>query len=241
VLIADTTWPEIERLRSNVAGETPATLLAAAQQFSGLFLDTFSSIVLARVFLVLPYARLPAGEREFAKAFVSDDARLVETTPVLSLLATRGRQPEWNDRERSQGHRAIPLLDHAFVRSAPMIAKLLADLEIELPGVDEVGFVASRRMLGGLNGTFYVQNAQTTLDSLGRAVIPAQDFVTKHQIRTVFGMGGAYLRGELALAILFTTEELDRLVVDRFPSLISNFKMATARLVDAGHIYAVGG
>jgi hypothetical protein len=50
-------------------------------------------------------------------------------------------------------------------------------------------------------------------------------------------MGGAYLDGTLAIAIVFTSEVIDRLVADRFPSLISNFKMATSALLIRGAIY----
>jgi hypothetical protein len=238
MLLAETTWPDIDRLRQDVSGIGAATLLSAAAQLADLFVARYSSIVLARVFVVVPFHKLPPVERGFAEACVSNDPRLTPNTPVLSLLATRGSEPDWNERERSKGHRAIPLLDRAFVQNAPMIAKLLADLDIDLQALDDGRGIATRRMLGGRNGTFFVPDAQGARDLLGRPIIPAQDFVAKHAIRTVFGMGGAYLRGEMALVILFCTEDLDRLVADRFPSLISNFKMATAHLVDEDRIYA---
>jgi hypothetical protein len=240
VLIADTTWADIETLRGRIseisAVGTPRSLLMAAEELADLF-NAYSSIVLARVFLVLPFESMPARERASAEAFVDNDPRLVARTPVLSLLATRGRKPEWNDRERSRGHRAIPLLDQAFVQGAPMIARLLADLEVNLKALDDGRPIVTRRMLGGRNGAFYVDDAQSARDALGRPIIPAQDFVAEHAIRTVFGMGGAYVHGQLVVAIMFCTELLDRLVVDRFPSLISNFKMATAPLIESQSIY----
>jgi hypothetical protein len=58
-------------------------------------------------------------------------------------------------------------------------------------------------MLGGRNGTFYVQDARTAVDSLGRHVIAARDFAQEFAIRTVFGMGGAYVDGTMAVAIFF--------------------------------------
>jgi hypothetical protein len=243
VLIADTTWADIETLRSRISELTssahagaPSSLMTAADGLAQLF-TAFSSTVLARVFLVLPFESMPERERASAEAFVANDPRLGPHTPVLSLLATRGREPDWNDRERSRGHRAIPLLDQAFVQGAPMIAKLLADLEVNLKALDDGRPIVTRRMLGGRNGAFYVDDAQSARDELGRPIIPAQDFVAAHAIRTVFGMGGAYVHGQLVVAILFSTERLDRMLVDRFPSLISNFKMATARLVEEQRIY----
>jgi hypothetical protein len=55
------------------------------------------------------------------------------------------------------------------------------------------------------------------------------------------GMGGSYADGTLLVAIVFTSELIDRLAVSRFPSLISNLKMATAQLMVAGKAFAVPG
>ena len=75
---------------------------------------------------------------------------------------------------------------------------------------------------------------QATLES--RALLERWGHL--HAIRTVFGMGGAYLNGILAVVILFSSESLPRANVDRFPSLISNFKMATASLVEQKRWFA---
>jgi hypothetical protein len=68
-------------------------------------------------------------------------------------------------------------------------------------------------------------------DVRGNFVIPAQDYVAQYNVQTVFGMAGSYVDGTLVATILFTTESLDSLTVDRFPSIISNFKMVTTDLV----------
>ena len=236
-VLGEMTWAEIDALRARVVG-TSATAEEAAQRFTGLFVDEFPSIVLARLFIVLPFEELPAAEQSIARACVQGDPRLGPRTPVLSLLGTRGREPAWNDRTLSRGHRAIPLLDREFVRGAPMIAKLLADLEVDLAGLDDRGPILTRRLLGGRNCAFYVPDVETVRDAEGRHIIPDRAFVEKHHLRTAFGMGGAYVDGTLAVAILMTTEALERLVIDRFPSFIINFKMATAELVAAKRIYA---
>lgn len=118
-----------------------------------------------------------------------------------------------------------------------MIAKLLADIDVDLAALDDGRPIATRRLLGGKNGMFYVPDAPTAMDSRGRNIIPDRNFVTKYDIHTVFGMGGAYLDGTLVISIIFATEKLDRLLVDRFPSLIANFKMATAKLIDQRRIF----
>jgi hypothetical protein len=238
MLLKDASWSDIERLRTAIGGLSGDSLEAAADMFAALFTDTFESVVLSRVFVVMPFAELPTVEQRIASAFVQDDARLTTATPVLCLLGTRGKERAWNDRKASVGHRVIPLLDRAFVTEAPMLAKLLADLEVDLDVLDDGGAIFTRRMLGARNGTFYVPDAPHARDERGRAIIPAQDFLARYGVQTVFGMGGAYLHGALVVSILFSSETLDRLTVDRFPSLISNFKMATATLMDTRRVFA---
>jgi hypothetical protein len=62
--------------------------------------------------------------------------------------------------------------------------------------------------------------------------------VRAQNVGSVFGMGGAYLDGTLAVAVFFTDEKsLDSPFADRFASLISTFKMATSKLLADGRIY----
>lgn len=238
MLFSEIDWPGIERLRAKCAAIEHVSLDAAAQDFAALFAQEFASVVLARVFAVLPFECLPARERDFARAFVRDDPRLAARTPVLTLLGSAGRDASWNQRTSSKGHLAIPLLDQRFVQGAPMIAKLLSDLDIDLKNLDDGRPIATRQMLGGRNGTFYIPDAQAARDEQGRAIIPARDFVAHHHVRTVFGMGGAYIDGGLIAAIIFTNELLERQTIERFPSLISNFKMATADLQARKSLFA---
>ena len=230
-------WADIEALRKGLAETKHPCLEDAAQAFVRELTRRFPATLLARVFIVLPLSKLPPDDRRFAAALVKNDRALDERTPVLSLLGTAGRKPEWCDRKLSKGHLAIPLLGASFVQGIPMIAKLLADLDVGLAGLDEGKTLDTRRLLGGRNGAFFVADARSSLDADGRSIIPSKDFVAAHSVRTVFGMGGAYVDGTLAVTVVFTSETIDRLIVDRFPSLISNFKMTTSALLTAGLVY----
>ncbi|MBK7860754.1 MAG: hypothetical protein IPJ65_19555 [Archangiaceae bacterium] len=234
---SDATWPDIEALMARVAAAKPSSMCQAADGFCALMTDTFASVVLARLFIVLPFGRLPPTEQRFVTARLASSAKLSPTTPTLCLLGTRGLQAVWNDRLQSQGHLAIPLLDSESVRNSPMIARLLADLQIDLKALDTGMPIVTRKLLGGLNATFFVADAASAKDSQGRWVIPARDFAEQRGVRTVFGMGGSYVDGTLVVAICFCSELLERQVVDRFPSLISSFKMGTASLVSSGHVF----
>jgi hypothetical protein len=238
VLIAEAALSHVEKLRVEMAASKSDSLEQSAGTFASAFTSHFESVVLCRVFAVLGLDELPAAERDAAAAFPGAKAALAPKTRVLSLIATRGRKPSWNDRKQSQGHRAVPLVDRSFVQGAPMIAKLLSDLEVDLASLDEGKPIATRRMLGGTNMTFYVPDAPGARDALGRPIIPARDFVSDFGIRTVFGMGGAYAGGQLVVSIVFTSEAVERTTADRFPNLIGSFKMNTAALVNEGRIFA---
>jgi hypothetical protein len=238
MLLAESTWAEIEVLRDELSRAEHAHVEDAAQRFVDAFCARCPSVVLARMFLVLPFESLPESDRDFARRFVNADARLKPSTRVLSLLGSAGHEPAYSGRRNSKGHLGIPLLDRQFVQGIPMITKLLADLEVDLQALDDDRPIATRRMLGGQNSTFYVSDAGTARDGEGRAIIPARDFVDAHRIATVFGMGGAYFDGTLAVSIFFCQEALDRPIADRFASFISTFKIATSSLLQSGAIYS---
>jgi len=235
--LSDVTWPEVESLREVVGPKGASSVEAAAGIFVKAFVAAFSDVALARLFVVLPVARVPSHEADFAARFAGDDPRFGPTTRVLTLLGTRGREAAWNDRRLSRGHLCIPLIDRAFIEAAPMIAKLLADIDVDLGGFDDGRPIATRKLIGGKNGMFYVPDAASAVDAQGRYVIADRTFVERYAIRTVFGMGGAYADGTLVTSLIFCTQKIPQLVVDRFPSLISNFKMATAKLVEERHIF----
>ena len=236
MLIANASWTDINALRDRLMARQATSLEHAAQSFAEDLARTLPTVVLARVFMTRPFDRLPPSEQARAAIAAAGDAGLRPHTRILSLLGTAGVELAWCDRRLSTGHRAIPLLNRKFVENAPMIAKLLADLEVDLAGLDNGSPIVTRRMLGGLNNMFFVPDAQAA-ERDGHHVIAARDFVKVRGVRTVFGMGGAYVDGTLVVAIAFTTELIDRAVVDRFPSLIGNFKMATASLLAADRVY----
>lgn len=49
---------------------------------------------------------------------------------MLSLIASRGAEDDWNDIRKSRGHVGIPLVSQAFVMDIPMFSRLLQDLGV---------------------------------------------------------------------------------------------------------------
>ena len=151
------------------------------------------SLVLARIYVTLPFDMLPAPDQAFVLQFAAEkhhNATLTPTTPVLSLLGTCGVQPEWGERRRSHGHIGIPLSSPAVVEGMPMIARLLADLGVVVDGVDRHDGAIETKTFGTFGGLFYVEDARIATDQHGRTIITAQDFVATYGVKTVLGSGG---------------------------------------------------
>ena len=220
-----------QRVRQDVRGAT--SLEDAAQRFASLFYRQFAaSTVLVRVYVTLPFDRLPDEPQRFARAVARGSVdKLRPTTQVLTLLGTAGADPAWNDRRASKGHVAIPLIDATFVSAIPMVQSLLEQMGMELRWVDQDAKEFTRRLIGGFIGVFHVPEAASTVNRVGRHIIPAQDFVAAHGVKTVFGAGGAYLDGTMVTMVVFARETIERNDVDRLGGLITIFKSLTTTVI----------
>ena len=235
-------WAEVlDAMRPDVS--SAATLEEAAQSVARrLHAELPASTPLVRVYALVPHRELPEDVRAFVAGLAErtdgGQSPLAATTPVLSLLGTYGSKPEWQDRKLSRGHKGIPLVSAAFVDAIPMMARLLRELGVELSWLDDAPEIMTRRLLGGFNGVFYVEDAKTVRDVKGRLVIPATDFVEAEGVRTVFGMGGFYPDGTMIVCTVFTRERLPRPAVERFTSLISMLKGGTFPVVRERRFFA---
>ncbi len=238
-LIERSTYDDVERFAEEVSAglRSARSFESAAQLFAEQLTARFPSVVLARVFATVRHARLPPRESAFA-ASVAGHVSLFPTTEVLTLFGTAGARPAWNDRRRSHGHLAIPLLNRGQIDDAPMISRLLRDLRFRLDSdADETApFVT--RAFANANGLFYVHDAATTVDDQGRRVIPAAEFVREQGVGSVFGFGGSYvIQPMFVSAILFTKERIAKQTAMHFLQLSSTFKGATSRFIMRGLLF----
>ena len=174
--------------------------------------------VLVRCYKTPPYGALPADLQRFAKrafgavAITPPDPAM----PCLTLLATVGDEPAWNDRRASRGHQAIPLPSPHVVERAPMIAQLVRELGFDLAHVAGPLGRGDAEPADRRYGVFHVEEAA------GSPYIPAQAaFVDRHGVRSVLGFGGALGAGELFAAILFARVPVPVDTADRFRTLAS--------------------
>jgi hypothetical protein len=197
---------------------------------------------LVRLFVTVPFGKLPAVNRSFVTQLANTQGLtglIKEGTLVLSLLATRGRKPAWNDRRQSQGHIGIPLVSAAFIDRIPMMSRLLNEVGLSLDWIDSQEKVIATKTFIGLSGVFYVPDAKTAVDHQGRKIISAQDFVDDQNVKTVFGLAGGYPISRTFLTlIVFCCEPVERPYVERFLPLISSFKANTTSLVLTEAIFA---
>lgn len=221
------------------------SLEAAAQQLAMALHTTFAeSVVLARVYTTVPFDSLPVANQAFVRRLAESAgaaADLKGTTPVLSLIGTHGQEEAWNNRRNSQGHAGIPFISSAFVGAIPMIARLLHELGVPSDWVDSHDTSMILETIGHTAGLFFVDNAAEAVDTQGRKIIAAQDFVANYGVRSVFGVGGAYLgTGQMLVAVVFCRDAVPRDTAEHFLPLVSLFQSKTDALVGAQQIFAAG-
>jgi hypothetical protein len=223
-----------------------AALEQAAQRFTDLLYGQLKpAIVLTRVFATVPFGELPAVNQRWVRDLAASAERpqpVDDQMLVLSLLGTSGVEASWNDRRSSTGHVGIPLASGAFIEAIPMMSRLLKQLGLGLDWIDHRDTVIVARTLGSSSGVFHVPDAATEVDAHGRKVIPAQDFVAAHGVKTVFGIGGAFMgTTTFMVAVVFCRETVDRSKAQAFMPLINRLKVSTVDLVRQGRIFAADG
>ena len=153
---------------------------------------------LVRFFMTVPFSALDADRKRFVRETFSDLSPAPDTK-CLTLMGTLGDEPNWCTVAGSKGHQAIPLMSEEWVAEIPMIARLVAQLGLEVGDVlrPSAEQVRSRVDDEGFN-VFHVPDAP------GSPYIPGQDFVTQYGIASVVGFGGMLPTGHLFAVLIFS-------------------------------------
>jgi hypothetical protein len=175
---------------------------------------------LVRFFKTHLYRDLPDDLRAAVRAAVPD-ADADPNLRCLTLIATRGDEPDWNSRRTSRGHRAIPLVSVEMVQQAPMIAQLITQLGLPIANVVRPSRALLLDQEQTAHNVFYVPRA------LGSPYIVAQEeFVARYGIASVLGFGGLLASGDLFAAIMFSKVAIPPEVADQFRVVGLNLKIA---------------
>jgi hypothetical protein len=184
--------------------------------------DGRPACALVRLYKTHRFGDLDPDLQDFARR--AHGGPVDEATRCLTLLGTTGDEPDWNDRRRSQGHAAIPLVSAEVVAQSPMIAALIGQLGLDVGEV--VAPEESRTMALHHRDydVFFVPTAP------GSPMVPAQaGFVERYDIRSVVGCGGVLPSGDLFSLILFSRITLDEKTADLFRTLALSVKATLVR------------
>ena len=219
-----------------------ASLAEIAQKSCEAFYATFEqSVVLVRMFISMPYAKLPAYEQKHVHGLAEQMQMaqfLQPTTAVMTLLGTKGVNEAWGDRQASQLFRAFPLISQTLVEAAPMTAQLLRVLgiKINVPLPDTLG-VTEKAWGAGRAALFFVEHAARTVDSQGRKIIVMQPFVEEYGVQTVFGVARAYRDDLFLTQLVFCRHPVSRERAREFLPLAALFRSVTLRAFDTDTVF----
>ena len=221
---------------------------ATAQELAQAFVDTsyehFStSLILLRLFSTAPYSVLSSQDRQLVdrKANDSETAHLLnDRVPVLTLLGTRGRNDDWNERDKSQGFRCIPLISSKYVRSLSMLSMQFKNMNFDFSRFDNRDIsVFDEGSADRRSRMLYVKDARADRDDQDRMVVPRQEFVAEYGVKTVLGFGCGYPdHPAIAILFAFTDEILERPVAEPFSRLLEGYVSASKDLIGSGLFFS---
>lgn len=175
---------------------------------------------LVRFFKTHSYGDLPSDLQGFARAVLGHEPDSPDVK-CLTLLGTAGEQSEWNERQRSQRHQAIPLASKQFVRQFPMISQLFNQFGSKL----ELFLEPDPALLVDWEATTF--NVFYVPDAVASPFVPAQEqFVIPYGIRSVVGVGGMLPSGEFFAVVLFSKVVIPQQTADLFKTLAQSAKIA---------------
>lgn len=216
----------------------------AAQAFINTVYDYFEqSFVLLRLFSSIPYSALSSTDRQLVdkKANDSETKNLLKgTTPILTLLGTRGHKPDWNVREMSKGFRCIPLTSSAYVASLSMLSMQFRQMQFDFTSFDtwDTAITAKGRA-DHFTGMLYVKHAALDKDEQGRMIVPRQDFVAENEVKTVLGFGSGYPHHPTIVTLFaFTNETLEQSSMKSLSSLLEDYVSISEYLISADRIFS---
>ncbi len=180
--------------------------------------DGSKACALVRVYKTHPFDDLDAELQAVARGILGP------TPPApgmkcLTLLASAGDRPEWNDRRASAGHRAIPLVSREQVEEIPMVSQLIRQFGLETGSLLEAD---PAFLLDAEQRTF---NVFHVIQAVGSPYIPAQaGFVIPCEIASVLGFGGIFPSGDLFAVLLFAKVPIPTGTAEFFKTIALNVK-----------------
>ncbi len=179
-----------------------------------------SAFTLVRFFKTHAFSELPTDLQAYAQTMLNQQVA-PPATKCLTLLATNGDRVEWQSRQASIGHQAIPLISEQLVAQSPMISQLIAQFGLPIHAVLDPDPTLIVDLEQKTFNVFHV------LDAVNSPHVPAQqEFVVPLGVRSVFGFGAMLPSGNLIAIIVFSKLPISWETADMFNTLALNVKLA---------------
>jgi hypothetical protein len=222
---------------------TPARCLADFAQAACTIVHERSAagpkpIGLLRVFVVTRFGDQSSGNQAFAREWMrrqDQPTTLLPGTPTLALIGSAGSDPDWNDRKRSVGHLAIPLVTSRLIARVPLVAALFEQLGVGLDWLHEVTPGKIREIGQQAERHFFVADISRQLAGRREGKAIGGKRVLHSQLRCGFGSASPYMTQDAFLIVVgFATQVLDPRAASLATMLVRYIRAGTYRMVDAG-------
>ncbi|MFV8753378.1 hypothetical protein ACNOYE_22745 [Nannocystaceae bacterium ST9] len=193
---------------------------------------------LLRCFVVSRLSEQPAGNQAFAREWMrrqDQPTTLLPTTPTLALIGTAGTDPGWNDRKRSVGHLAIPMVSSRLIARVPLVASLFEQLGVGLDWLHDAGPGKIREVGQRAERQFFAPDVARLLSGRRDAKAVGGKRVLHSQLRCGFGAASPYMTQDAFLIVVgFAERALDPRSATLATMLARYVRAGTYRMVDAG-------
>lgn len=178
--------------------------------------------VLIRLFKTTPYGLLPPDLKTLADQRLAGTASAPSMT-CLTLVASAGTFPGWNDPTLSSRFRVMPLGTSDDLAKLPMFSQLFHQLGVKLPYLEG----SAQSLL--IDPHEHAFNVFHVPEAAGSPYVPAQEgFVLKYGVRSVLGFGAPLPDGQIFSIILFSQDVIPESTAQLFKPLALCAQMALA-------------
>lgn len=213
-----------------------------ARSITNYFYDEFTlgeqgekAFAMVRCFISLPFRDLEIPLKRFVEKRRSQMSEIKPDTRCLTLMATRGEETQWNERNLSESHRAIPIDSPSLALELPMIALLLKQFGIESNSVSDVvlNFPGQESQSSPQIDDVVMDQDQATFNVFfvpdavsSRYISQQEEFVKPYGIKSVLGFGGILSAGQIFAILLFSKATIKKEIAQRFKPLALSTKNA---------------
>ncbi len=209
-------------------GSSAATAEGLAIDSANFLFNRFNeaelnSCALVRFFRTMPLTDLPPTLQKRAIGEIGYKPK--ELVNCLTLLATRGIEPAWNERTASTNHQVIPLNNERVIEDAPMVAALLQNLGLSFSQVVKPTPNKYQNPKSKSYNVLYVPEA-----SENSSIVSQETFVKPYKIRSVIGFGGMLPSGDVFAVMAFMREFVPESTAMRFSLFARGVEIGLSKL-----------